>query len=112
MAPYIDIDKNNEPVLINVVKTVKKYNFKALNLEFEKRIKVLEKNFLALVQLKLENYELTEQQLKEIARLLEDEKKKKINDELRKLQEKEAEEKKQREYEENKTNPQQVIPEL
>ena len=60
MAPYIDIDNNNEPVLINVVKTARKYNFKALNLEFEKRIKVLEENLLALVQLKLKNYELTE----------------------------------------------------
>ena len=61
MAPYIDIDNNDEPVLINVVKKAKKYNFKALNQEFEKRIKVLEENLLALVQLKLKNYELTEE---------------------------------------------------
>ena len=61
MAPYIDIDSNDEPVLINVVKKAKKYNFKALNQEFEKRIKVLEENLLALVQLKLKNYELTEE---------------------------------------------------
>ena len=49
MAPYIDIDQNAEPVLINIVKTVRKYNFKELNIEFEKRIKVLEENLLGLV---------------------------------------------------------------
>ena len=61
MAPYIDIDKNNEPVLSNVVIKRIKYDFKELNQIFEKRINILEENLLALVQLKLNNYELTEE---------------------------------------------------
>ena len=99
MAPYIDVDSKNQPILTNVVKKARKYDYKALNKIFEKQIKVLEDNLLVLVQLKLKNYEQTEEQLRQIEKELEEEKKK-SEDDLKKRKEKEAEEKKRREDDE------------
>ena len=61
MGPYIDLDANNQPIIINVVKEQKRFKLKELNELLDKKIKVIEDNVLFIVKLDLNTYKLTEE---------------------------------------------------